>query len=80
VGRGGRKPGGQQKVERIRAGEIPKEVEPAAVTLADVVESLRVKVGRHQRRWLDKERRLGKWLLPEFGKRPFLGHQASRGE
>jgi integrase len=59
-------------VERVRAGRTGQEVSPAAVTLANVVEAYRVSVGRHQRRWPDKERRLAKWLLPRFGKVSFL--------
>jgi hypothetical protein len=59
-------------VERVHAGQPGQEVSQAAVTLAAIAEAYRVKVGRHQRRWPDKERRLAKWLLPRFGKRPFL--------
>jgi integrase len=59
-------------VERVRAGQTGQEVSPAVVTLTNVVESYRVKVGRHQRVWRDKQRRLTKWLLPRFGKTPFL--------
>jgi integrase len=65
-------------VEKIRAGETTKEVTPAAVTLADVVAAYKKKTGQHQRRWRDKDRRLKRWLLPAFGRRPFL--DIKRGE
>jgi integrase len=60
---------GRHIVEQIRAGDLAKE---GTLTLEDVVESYRLAVGRHQHRWHKKHYRHKKWLLPEFGKRPFL--------
>jgi integrase len=50
----------------------------AAVTLADIVGAYKKKTGQHQRRWRDKDRRLKRWLLPRFGKVPFLDIKRSQ--
>jgi integrase len=65
-------------VKQVRAGETTKEVSPETVTFANVVEAYRMKVGRHQRQWPAKEYRLAKWLLPRFGKVPFLDIKRSQ--
>jgi integrase len=59
-------------VERIREGKESRQVAPGEVTLKTIATAFEVKLGRHQRRWKDKERRLKNWLLPRFGKVPFL--------
>jgi integrase len=65
-------------VDRIRAGQPLKEPSsPAAVTLGHLWEAYARDVGRQQRRWHDKESRVKKWLLPRFGKTPFLAIKRS---
>jgi integrase len=64
-------------VDKVRAGEPSSDVPATEVTLAAVAAAYEMKEGRHQRRWPDKKRRLAKWLLPRFGKHPFLSIKRS---
>jgi hypothetical protein len=66
--------------ERIRAGDIPKEVSPEEVTLANIVEDYRVNVGQYQHRWRDKNRRLKKMVAPAIWQGPVLEHQKGSSE
>jgi integrase len=63
---------------RVRAREVvqaiktgPGPIAPGARTFAMVAADWSEAVGRHQLRWREKERRLKRILLPEFGHRVF---------